>query len=856
MEAVFHSLRPFIRFVVRRAPWVLALAVLLTGAGLYHASQLRVDTDFSKLIPSDYESVRALERLRATVGGESEMAVVIESPSFEANKAFAEALIPRALEMRRTDRNDTYFTRVDYRRDTEFIEKNALYFATPEELDELEDYLEDQIEEARLAANPFFFDLEDEDDDEFADDRGRRFENVYNRLVVTEYPISSDSTAMVLRFYPTGSQTNIGYIENAYADMQALIREMDPSVFHGDMEVVLAGRLLRQLTEVQTITEDVISSFGAGAMAVLIFVLLYFLYKAYTARVGRQFSRRVLLSELARVPAMAALIGIPLVMSLAWTFGVASVMFGTLNLMTSTLGLVLFGLGIDYGIHFYARYSEERGRGRSVMEAAEITFTSTGQAITVGALTTAAALYVLVVADFKGFSEFGFIAGTGIVFALIAMTVVMPAMLATFERLRLINLTTYRPHPSAPSHGRLRMSRGIIGASVVAVVAAFVFLPRVEFEYDFGSLEPTYEAFNEVNDRARRVPSNGGGRRNPAYVVVDRPEEVPAIVEALRRKQQTRGEESTIGDIEALQDRYPVAEAEQWAKIERIERIRILMEDPFLQASDSEQLARIRRAAQTAAPIAVEDVPEYLKKQFTSRSGEIGNFVLIYPSVGLSDGRNSMAFAAEVGEIVTADGTVYHAGSTSIVAADMLRLMQAEAPWMVLATFLIVMLLMLANFRSIRWAALAVVPLIVGVLWMLLLMEVFGLKLNFYNLVVLPAILGIGNDAGVHLVHRFREEGPGSLMYVIRSTGEHVAMGSMTTMIGFAGLMLSFHPGLRSIGELAVVGIGTTLLAALLFLPAMLQWREDRMGRAGVAENDGHASEEVPGVDVARPVAT
>jgi predicted RND superfamily exporter protein len=63
-------------------------------------------------------------------------------------------------------------------------------------------------------------------------------------------------------------------------------------------------------------------------------------------------------------------------------------------------------------------------------------------------------------------------------------------------------------------------------------------------------------------------------------------------------------------------------------------------------------------------------------------------------------------------------------------------------------------------------------------------------------------------------------------MAVLRSTGEHVTMGSVTTMIGFAGLLLSFHPGLHSIGELAVAGIGATLLSALIFLPALLQWLE------------------------------
>ena len=118
----------------------------------------------------------------------------------------------------------------------------------------------------------------------------------------------------------------------------------------------------------------------------LLVVVLYFLYKSYRARAGRHFNGRILLTELARTPVLALLIGLPLGMSLLWTFGIAELTIGSLNLMTTTLGLVLFGLGIDYGIHFYARYTEERGRGRSVEEAAETTFVSNGQAIATSAL--------------------------------------------------------------------------------------------------------------------------------------------------------------------------------------------------------------------------------------------------------------------------------------------------------------------------------------------------------------------------------------------------------------------------------------------------------------------------------------
>ncbi len=829
MHSLFQSLRPFIRVVVRQAHWVLLLALLLSALGIRGALRLSIDTDLANLIPPEYHSVQALERLRDTVGGESEAAIAIESPSFEANKAFAEALIPEILSLVGDGYDEPYFQRVEYYKDTEFLKANALYFATPAELDLVDTWLQDKITDARLDANPFFFDLEDDDDFEAEPDSvGEELRAVYDEIVSKEYPISEDSLTMVLRFFPAESSSNIRFIERAYADIDAAIARIDPSSFHPDMHTTTAGRLLRQMIEVQTIQQDVLGSFGMGALAVLLLVVFYFFYKSYRARAGKTLQPVVLLVEVIRMPVMALIIGLPLLMSLSWTFGIAYLAYGQLNLMTSTLGLVLFGLGIDYGIHFYARYSEERATGKTVLDAIETTFASTGQAITIGALTTSLAMYVLVIADFRGFSQFGFIAGTGILFALVAMLVVMPALLSVFERIHLLNLEGGTQSPTSFQTGRVFPgAKGVLILSLLTVVAALAFLPKVEFEYRFGELEPTYEEYDKRRAVVRKV-YNDRRRRNPAYVVVDSPDEIGPITQVLNDRLAADSLSPSINRIESLQDRFPMNPEAQQVRLDRLAYIRELLDDSFLKQDDSAEMDRLRAAASTDRVLQFEAVPEFLRKQFTSKSGELGNFVIIYPAFGLSDGRRSMAFSDDVSTIVTADGREYHAGSTSLVAADMLKLMRSEAPWMVLATLLIVSALMFLNFRTVKWALLALLPLIVGVLWMLLLVEILGARLNFYNLIVLPAVLGIGNDAGVHLVHRYREEGRGSLMSVLRSTGEHVAIGSLTTMLGFAGLLLSFHPGLESIGLLAVLGIGSTLVAALLFLPAMLQWLEDR----------------------------
>ena len=837
MSRAFEVLAPFLRFAVTRPLALLALAVALTALGLLGASRLSIDTDLANLIPEDYPSVQALERLRETVGGESTVDVAVQSEAgFAANRAFAEAFIPRVLALRDAD-GAPYFTRVEYRRDTSFLAQNGLYFATEDELDQLEFFLEDEIEAARLEANPFFVDpLDDFDDleDEDEDGPGGAAEAAQSleRIGGREYLVSEDSTVLAMRFTSASSQSNIQRTEELYRALDETIAAVGPDAYAPGMEVTTSGRMWRQVVEVRTITDDVAGSFGVGVTAVLFLVVGYFLYKALQARTGG-FGARVtgpmVLQEIARTPILALVVAIPLFMSLSWAFGLASVVFGELNLMTSTLGLVLFGLGIDYGIHFYARYAEERGAGRVVIDAAEATFHSTGQAIAVSAFTTAAALFVLTIADFRGFSEFGFIGGTGILFALVSMLFVMPALLSLFERVGLLQLggepSGARPPRDAPRprEARVPAAKPIVLGSLAAVVVALALLPSVGFQYNFNELEPTYTDYNERRASFSQAITSSG-RRNPGYIIADTPGEVPGIVAAL---EEVAERDTLVLAVESLQERFPTTDLEAQAKLDRIADIRALADDPFLQQDTTGQIARLRRAASTPRPIALEEVPEDLRKRFTTKTGEVGTFVMVYPSASLGDGRLSMRFADLVGE-VEANGKTYYAGSTSLVAASMLSLLIDEAPLMVLLTFALIALLMWIEFRSVKWAALALIPLVVGVLWMLGLMELFGIQLTFYNLIVLPAVLGIGNDCGVHLIHRYRELGPGSIRAVLRSTGEHVTMGALTTMIGFAGLTLSFHPGLQSIGLLAVTGIGATLLAALVFLPALLQWVEDR----------------------------
>lgn len=787
--------------------------------------KLRVDADIVSLLPEEYKSVQALRKLQETVGSETTVDVAIYSPSFEANRAFAEDFIPAMLRLRQSD-GRPYFSGVEYKRDVRFVTENALYFATFDELDRLESFLRSQAQAVRTDTDPLRVNLFRTSVDSLEEARRREADRLRQdlaQIALSEYSMSPDSTTLALKFTPLGLQTDIAFVERLYGTVDSLIIRMQAGSYHPEMIVTPAGRLLRQTIEIRSITEDVRNSFGAGVLSVILAVVLYFLYKSTQARTGGRLVWRILFSELLRTPVTALLLSIPLLMAMSWAAGVAAAAFGTLNLMTSTLGLILFGLGIDYGIHFYARYAEERGQGRSVEEGIVETFTSTGGGIAVSALTTSSALFVLLLADFRGFSEFGLIGGLGILFALASMLTVLPALLVLGERTGFLNLAVQGDASPYEREQRFPFSRTIVAVCLALVGVGAVLARHVDFEYNFSNLEPEYDEYYRRASALEPVYGQSE-RRNPAYILLESPEDVRAVTEALKT---LASQDSLILAVEALQERFPTDSVTTADKLARLSEIRAVLTDPFLAADTTGQVARLARAASAREPIPLDSVPDFLTRPFMTRDGDVGNFVIVFPRGNMADGRRSLRFAELIGEVTTPDGSNFYAASSQLIAADMLRLMQEESTLMVTVTLGVVLLLVLLSMRSIRWTLVALVPLASGIVWMLGGMVIGGVELTFYNLVVLPTVLGIGNDGGVHIAHRYREQGKGSIRRVLRSTGEHVTMGALTNLIGFGGLLLSNHPGLRSIGVLAVVGIGTTLVSTLVFFPALLQVLED-----------------------------
>ncbi|MFQ5677288.1 MAG: RND family transporter, partial [bacterium] len=482
-------------------------------------------------------------------------------------------------------------------------------------------------------------------------------------------------------------------------------------------------------------------------------------------------------------------------------------------------------LGIDYGIHAFARYVESRRSGLNFEDSIEKLINQTGKALATTAITTSAAFFSLTIMDFRGFSELGFISGLGMLFALLAMIIVLPAFITLLERLRLLKIKPSKKATSVFKSEQFRFSSPILLVTLLTIPFSIYWTLKVSFEYDFTNLRAITQEREEVSRKTAGVFKLS---ESPAVVLADSKDEIPAIEEALRNIIEKDTLTPTIETFKSVYSLVPENQDEKLAKIREIRELVNNEADGVVSGEDKALLDKLKGYLAVEQPFTWDDFPEKDKEQFINKRGKIGNFVFIYPSVPLRDGKNAIEFRNDVGEIRTSDNKIYYASSSNIILAEMLVIMIREGEIAVILTFFVVFLIVLADFRSFKAAVLVLTPLALGILWMIGIMYVTGMKWNLFNIVVIPSIIGIGVDNGVHIYHRCQEEGRGSLLHVLRNTGLAIAMTTSTTIVGYSGLIAANHPGLNSIGKLAVIGLISTFFTAMVVLPALLQFLENR----------------------------
>jgi len=216
--------------------------------------------------------------------------------------------------------------------------------------------------------------------------------------------------------------------------------------------------------------------------------------------------------------------------------------------------------------------------------------------------------------------------------------------------------------------------------------------------------------------------------------------------------------------------------------------------------------------------LAIEDLPETIRKRFLGTSGKY--LVQVYPKADVWQRAPQEEF---VKELRTVDPNVTGTPVQLYEYTTLLKSSYQEAAgWALLA----IVILVLLHFRSLACVILSLLPVTIGALWMIGIMGIFEVPFNPANIMTLPLIIGIGVTNGIHILNRFAEEQNPAVL--ARSTGKAVLVSGLNTIAGFGSLMIAQHRGIESLGFVMAIGTATCMIAGVTVLPAILNLLNQR----------------------------
>jgi len=548
-----------------------------------------------------------------------------------------------------------------------------------------------------------------------------------------------------------------------------------------------------------------------------------------------------------------------LMAGLAVTAALGLMMVNTFNLISVAFAVLFVGIGVDFGIQFSVRYRAERHEHGGLHQALLSAGSSVGAPLTLAAAATAAGFLSFLPTHYRGLSELGLIAGSGMIIAFIASVTLLPALLAIFnppgepeplgfavfapidrflERYRLpiivgtgiiavaglplllylrfdfnpINLrspyvesvATYlelRKDPATSTNSIDILAPSLAEANAIA--ARLIKLPEVARTRTLSSLVPDQQApkLDLIANAARALESalNPNSSRNPSDS-----ENIRSIKTVADELLQVAGNDTSQGATAARRLSGALSQlAGATAEIRAAAHRAII---PSLQVGLSEL-----RNALKATLVTLERLPPDLQRDWISPSGQAR--VEVAPKGDPNDNEVLRRFAKAVLAVEPrATGTpvtIQESGRTIISA-----FIQAGC-----FALLSIAILLWITLRRLGDVLLTLVPLMLAGVITLEVCVLIGLPLNFANIIALPLLLGIGVAFKIYYVMAWRA---GQTNLLQSSLTRAVIFSAMTTATAFGSLWLSNHPGTSSMGKLMALSLICTLAAAVLFQPALM----------------------------------
>ena len=561
---------------------------------------------------------------------------------------------------------------------------------------------------------------------------------------------------------------------------------------------------------------------------------------------------------------------VSLISALVLTTGFAAVFIGDLNLVSVAFIVLLVGLGLDFTIHVLAHLGDEDHE--TTFDTLASMGRGIGGALLLSALTTALAFLSFAPTDFVGMAQLGVLGAVGVLVAFMVSVTMVPALIIAvpwFERFAKDMADADKASASSLSFAHIIQAGRPLLATVLVVlsVGSLFVISDVRFDADPVTLRdpdsPSMKTLGLLHERVETAPYRLSLMRSSLEEADKTAQAVKALdtVHSARTLSnlvpENQDEKFEILDLSfATLDTIVSGEGLENANLPEgksplvalSERLATQTERPAAIAFSS-VLAKLNKETASVQEqvegdifrffpalikaieaqllvdfVTLENVPDFFKQRFVGKDQQWR--VDIVPSGDVRDAEVLDAFVQSVEQFdETAAGAplqIANAGKT--VSKAMALAVGLAAISILLVSFIVL--------RRVSTVIAVIVPLLMAGLLTGAASVIFGIPFNYANVIVLPLLIGLGVDSGIHIATR-RERSNDSAGLYQSSTPWAVLFSGLTTIAAFATLGVSDHRGTASMGQMLAIAIFCTLLSTIVITPLVIDLFEKIKNRKG-----------------------
>lgn len=555
---------------------------------------------------------------------------------------------------------------------------------------------------------------------------------------------------------------------------------------------------------------------------------------------------------------------IALITALVITTGFAAIVFGELNLVSIAFIVLLVGLGLDFTIHALAHLKD--GDHTTAGEAAIAMGQGIGGALALSALTTAIAFLSFVPTEFVGMAQLGVLGAVGVLVAFCVSVTLVPALIVRFRWFapKLASDKTDQK-PTLISNAMLNLRKPLALVLIVLGGGALFFAGDVRFDADPIALRdpqsPSMKALALLQERPETVPYR---------LSLLRPDE-----EAANKDAEEVAKLDTVKSAQTLSNLVPDLQDEKFELIDFAiptfdtivsgeglehsklpegktplealrERLAPLEQRPMAVqfAAKLDQLSRATPEIQKAVEadifryfpamintieaqlnvdvVTIEKLPAFFKERFRTKDGRWRIDVVPREDLRQPEALERFVTSVETFDENAAGGPLQISKAGWVVSKAMITALVLAASAIILITLIIL--------RSFTTVLAIFLPLMVAGLLTAAASVWLGIPFNYANVIVLPLLIGLGVDSGIHIAMR-RDQVEESAALYETSTPRAVLFSGLTTIAAFATLSVSKHTGTASMGQMLAIAISVTLIASIVLTPMLMDLFEKVLKR-------------------------